>query len=36
LLLPKVKGCDPDLILAEEVRVCREARKAENQEMKEA
>ena len=36
LLFPEVKGGDPDLILAEEIRVRREARKAQNQETKEA
>nr|CAI94747.1 phosphate transporter [Hebeloma cylindrosporum] len=35
LLLPEVKGRDPDLVLAEEIRVRREARKAQNQVVKE-
>jgi hypothetical protein len=36
LFLPEVKGGVPDLILAEEIRVRKGARKAQNQETKEA
>nr|AKO22759.1 phosphate transporter [Leucocortinarius bulbiger] len=35
LLLPEVMGRDPDAVLAEEIRVRREARKAQSQEVKE-
>jgi len=34
-LLPEVKGRDPDVVLADEIRVRREERKAQSQDVKE-